>query len=149
MNAKVLLAILFTLGFFATQAQEWITNIDEAKKLATSQERTIILVFQGSDWCVPCMKLERSIWNSEDFQAYAADHFVMLKADFPRKKENALSKEQEAHNKKLAERYNQKGFFPLVVILNAEGKVLGETGYKKMTPQEYIDHLNTFLEVAP
>ena len=50
-------------------------------------------------------------------QNYAKDHFVMLKADFPRKRANKLNSEQQEKNNKLAEIYNQKGYFPFVVVL--------------------------------
>ena len=68
----------------------------------------------------------------------------MLKADFPRQKKNKLSKEQQKHNDLLAEKYNLEGYFPLVLILNAQGKVLGKTGYKKLSPEKYISLLNSF-----
>ena len=68
----------------------------------------------------------------------------MLQADFPRKKVNQLPKEQQRHNEQLAEMYNQQGHFPLVVILNNEGTVIGKTGYKNLSVQEYIKHLESF-----
>ncbi len=126
------------------KAQNWQTNIDQAKALAAKEDRKIILVFQGSDWCAPCIKLEREIWSTDEFNDYAKDHFVMLQADFPRKKSNRLSVELQEHNNKLAERYNKNGYFPFVLVLDKEGKVLGETGYKKISPSEYIDLLESF-----
>ena len=68
----------------------------------------------------------------------------MLKADFPRKNKNKLEKSQQEKNSKLAEKYNAKGFFPLVVVLDNQGVVLGESGYKKTTPSEYIKLLDSF-----
>lgn len=70
----------------------------------------------------------------------------MLQADFPRKKKNNLSEAQVQSNAKLFERYNKSGIFPFVVVLDATGKVLGQTGYKKTTPEEYIKELNTFIK---
>jgi hypothetical protein len=64
----------------------------------------------------------------------------MLKADFPRKKKNKLSAEQQVHNDKLAEKYQAQ--FPLVAVLNFEGKVLGRIGFKKKyTPEDYINFI--------
>ena len=68
----------------------------------------------------------------------------MLRADFPRKSKNALPKEQQEANAKLAEAYNKNGIFPLVVVLDANGRVLGKTSYKKMSPDEYIALLESF-----
>jgi len=137
--------LFFTLMFFAfsvSNAQEWQTDFKKAKELAAKEHKTIILVFQGSDWCAPCIKLEKDVWSTPYFKTYALDHYVMLKADFPRRKSNQLSEEQTAANKKLAELYNRNGYFPFVVILDKDGKVLGQLGYKKLSPEEYIEELN-------
>ncbi|PIA79368.1 thiol-disulfide isomerase [Gaetbulibacter sp. 4G1] len=123
-------------------AQEWKTDFDEAISLAQSKNQNIILVFSGSDWCAPCIKLDHDIFSTKVFQNYSKEHYVMLKADFPRRKKNALSKEQTAHNNLLAEKYNKKGYFPLVVVLDENGAVLKELGYKKTTPLGFIDLLN-------
>jgi len=138
------LCLLFTV--FTTKAQEWQKDFTIAKEIASKEHKPIILVFQGSDWCAPCIKLDREIWSTEAFKKYAAKNYVMLQADFPRKKQNALSEAQTAANAKLAEAFNKNGFFPFVVVLDGNGKVLGETSYKKMTPEAYIEELNTFTK---
>lgn len=140
----ILVAVFINLS--AAIAQDWQTDFIKAKTIATEENKPIVLVFQGSDWCAPCIKLDREIWSSEDFKSYAKENFVMLKADFPRRKQNALSDSQAKANAKLAETYNKGGLFPLVVILDSKGKVLGETGYKKTTPKVYIDELNDFIK---
>jgi thioredoxin-related protein len=127
-------------------AQEWKTDFESAKIEALKDSKTIILVFQGSDWCAPCIKLDREVWSTTVFKTYAKEHFIMVQADFPRKKKNALSKEQSKINATLFESYNRNGIFPFVVVLDAEGKVLGETSYKKMTPENYIKELNSFIK---
>ena len=112
--------------------------------MANSNNQNIVLVFQGSDWCAPCIKLEKEIWSTNEFQKLNEDHFVMLKADFPRGKKNQLSEKQQIQNKKLAELYNPNGYFPLVVVLDENGKVLGKLGYEKTTPSQYFKKLTSF-----
>ena len=141
---KLGLALLMFFSVNTISAQEWISDLASAKKIALEKNKKIILVFQGSDWCAPCIKLDKEIWNTSQFIAYANDHFVMLKADFPRKEKNKLSETQQQENIKLMEKYNKPGFFPYVVILDQTGKVLGNTGYKKMDPKAYIELLNSF-----
>lgn len=138
--------VLFTifLGTGILFAQDWQTDLTKAKEISKAGNKPIILVFQGSDWCAPCIKLDRKIWSSEEFQNYAADHFVMLLADFPRKKQNRLPPEQKNKNAQLAETYNSNGYFPLVVVLDEDGKVLGQTGYKNISVKEYINLLESF-----
>jgi thioredoxin-related protein len=144
MIKKIILSLLFVCSALFVNAQEWQTVFEQAKDIAAKENQTIILVFQGSDWCAPCMKLDREIWSSVAFKAYAKEHFVMLKADFPRKSKNTLTPEQQEANNHLASLYNKNGYFPHVVVLDKTGKLLGETGYKKITPDEYIKLLESF-----
>jgi thioredoxin-related protein len=142
---KIILAlIVMIIGINTTIAQEWQTDINVAKEIANKENMPIILVFQGSDWCAPCIKLDREIWSTDTFKKYAKEHYVMLKADFPRRKKNTLSETQTKKNAQLAEKYNKQGFFPFVVVLDSNGKVLGENSYKKTTPENYIKELNAF-----
>jgi len=143
---KTLFITLMLLISTSIFAQDWQNNITKAKEIAKENNQPIILVFQGSDWCAPCIKLDREIWSTETFKKYAKDHYVMLKADFPKRRKNKLSKEQQKRNDALAEKYNRNGHFPLVVILNADGKVLGETSYKNTSPEKYIELLNSFIK---
>lgn len=138
--------LLITFFVSNSSSQNWETNFDKAKEIASKENKPIILVFQGSDWCAPCIKLDHEVWSTEIFKRYAAEHYVMLQADFPRKKKNTLSKEQTQANAKLFEMYNKNGVFPFVVILNNTGKVLGETSYKKSTPESYIKEINSFIK---
>lgn len=142
MNKKIaLLAFLIAIGTTNIFAQNWLTDLDQAKTEATKNSKNILLVFSGSDWCAPCMKLEKFVWQSEEFKTFSKDHFVLLRADFPKQKKNRLSDEQQSKNEKLAEKYNTNGYFPLVVVLNKNGEVLGSTGYKNVSPGEYIKQL--------
>ena len=134
---KLLLLFALAISNFVV-SQEWQTNFEEAKKIATEQDKNVVIVFSGSDWCAPCIKLDKNIWQSEAFKKEAAAKWVLVKANFPRKKANELPKEQTEHNRKLAEKYNMEGSFPLVVVLDKNGKVLGKMGFKNVSPEEYI-----------
>ena len=133
---------LSSLGF----AQQWSTNIDEAKAQATAENKTIVLVFSGSDWCAPCIKLDKNVWQSEEFKAYAAEKLVLVRADFPKKKANVLPEALQNTNKALAEKYNQEGYFPLVVVLNAQGKVIAKKGYENQNAAKYVAELQALIK---
>lgn len=139
MKITCLLLLLSTFSY----AQHWETNFEESKKSAAAENKNIILVFSGSDWCAPCIKLDKTIWSSEAFQTEAKTNWVLVKADFPKKKTAALSETLKSQNASLAEQYNKEGLFPLVVVLDKNGKVLGKTGYKNVNPEEYIKLLHT------
>jgi len=137
--ALLFMLSLTSLGF----SQEWKTSLDEAKAVANKENKKILLVFSGSDWCAPCMKLEKNVWKSEVFKKEAAEKYVLIKADFPKKKANQLSSELTENNNKLAEKYNKDGNFPLVVMLDKNGKVQGMTGFKNISAENYVKLLNT------
>lgn len=141
---KIICSGAFLLLSFFGFSQTWLTDFEEAKIIAEKESKKIVLVFQGSDWCAPCMKLDKEIWSTEEFKTYAAENYVMLQADFPKRKANKLPEEQQQKNNALAEKYNQQGFFPHVVVLSASGKVLGKLGYEKTTPSAYIKKLDSF-----
>lgn len=143
---RILTVLIFMFITFSGFSQNWLTDFENAKEIASKEGKPIILVFQGSDWCAPCIKLDHEIWSSETFKNYAQNHYVMFQADFPRRKKNALPKEQAEANGKLFETYNKNGIFPFVAILNNEGKLLGETSYKKTTPEKYIKEINAFIK---
>ncbi|WP_459209631.1 thioredoxin family protein [Aquimarina rhabdastrellae] len=133
--------ILLLLNFTVSTAQEWHTDIDEAKEIAISENKKIVLLFTGSDWCPPCKKLEKNILSTEVFKSYAKENFVLLKADFPKRKKNRLTKEQKEKNNKLAERYNKRKVFPVIMVLNEKGDVIGTTGYRKFSAERYVELL--------
>ena len=97
----------------ALQAQDWQVSYHKALTLAKEENKPIILVFSGSDWCAPCIRLKRHILDSDEFKNYAASHYILYNADFPRRKKNQLPEELMNKNKSLAEKYNPKGHFPL------------------------------------
>ncbi|MEO0528178.1 MAG: thioredoxin family protein [Bacteroidota bacterium] len=138
-----ILSLFFSYALFG---QHWNESYTDALQFAKKENKPIILVFSGSDWCPPCKKLEKKIWQSEEFKTYAAKNYVLYNADFPRKKQNKLSEEKMTANKQLAEIYNPKGHFPLVVVMDQGEKILGKTSYKKATPNEYIAHLNSYIK---
>ncbi|WP_152286574.1 thioredoxin family protein [Flavicella marina] len=139
---------IFLLFVCSTNAfsQDWQHNFEKTKTIAAAENKSIVLVFKGSDWCAPCMKLDQKIFSSDAFKNGYAKHFILLEADFPRKKKNALAKELKEQNNLLASTYNQNGHFPLVVVLDSKGNVLGKTGYNKLSPQAYLDSLIAFTK---
>ncbi len=144
---KKVLTIAFCIITAMLHSQEWQHSFDAAVDLANLENKPIVLVFSGSDWCAPCIRLKRNILDSEEFKSYASSHYVLYNADFPKKKKNQLPEDLSAVNKSLAEKYNPKGYFPLVVVLDKDESVLGKTGFNvRATPEKYIATLNGFVK---
>jgi thioredoxin-related protein len=115
------------LGFFSLLLMhfaEWHFNLDEARQIAKKENRYILLNFSGSDWCGPCIRMRKEIFENEAFSKMADTELVLVNADFPRLKKNQLAPAQQQINNRIAEQYNAKGKFPFTVLLDANGKVL-------------------------
>jgi len=136
---------LFILLLLAAQPN-WHYDFTQALSEAKNEDKAIILNFAGSDWCGPCIKMTRDIFEKESFISYAEDHLVLVRADFPRSKKNQLDPKQVKHNEALAEKYNPQGKFPLTLLLDANGKVLRTwDGFKSGTPDEFIQQVEHTL----
>lgn len=117
-------AIIFGFVCFILAAVQWHTNFEEAKQVAGREHKFILLNFSGSDWCGPCIKMKKEVFESEEFLSLAQEKLVLIRADFPRQKKNQLSPEQKTHNEALAEKYNPGGKFPFTLLLDENGKVI-------------------------
>lgn len=136
------LPLLFCCVLFISQELVWSSDLDAAKKQAQQENKMILLNFSGSDWCGPCIRLHKEIFNSEAFAAYAKDQLVLLNADFPRLKKNQLAKSRQLQNNKLADEYNAGGAFPLTLLLDANGKIIKRwEGLPNETPEAFVKEI--------
>ncbi len=141
MKSKIIRLSTFILLLmpFSSYAQNFLHNIEAAKTVAQTDSKPILMIFSGSDWCKPCIQLKEKVITQQDFTAFANENLVLLELDFPYRRKNRLSKEQQAHNEKLAEQYNPKGQFPLMVLVNADGSVITEVEYNnRLSAKEYV-----------
>jgi thioredoxin-related protein len=124
----------------------WETDFDGAKKKAEKEHKFILLNFAGSDWCIPCIRLHKQVFEDVSFQHYADSSLVLIKADFPRLKKNKLSKDQQKKNDKLAEEYNPKGIFPFTLLLDANGKVIKTwEGLPNLSGEQFASQINDIV----
>jgi len=131
--------VLLPLALLCFAFTNWHYNLQEAKTLAGSQHRYILLNFSGSDWCGPCIKMHKEIFASDVFTKFADTTLIMVNADFPRMSKNQLPAKQQALNDAMADKYNSEGSFPLTILLNADGKVLKKwDGYPNESPEDFV-----------
>lgn len=122
---------------------KWETDFELAKKRAKEENKSILIDFTGSDWCGWCIRLNKEVFSTPEFQEYAAKHLIMVELDFPRKKE--LPAKLKEQNEKLQEEYKIDGF-PSVILLNSRGKEVARTGYQEGGPAKYIEHVKELLK---
>ena len=137
--SRIISILLITLF---TGSNVWITDFGKAKQIAISDHKLILLNFSGSDWCGPCMRTKKEIFDTDVFNDYASNHLVLVNADFPRLKKNKLDDAVTKSNEALADIYNQNGEFPLTLLLDDKGKVLKQwVGFPDKTPSQFIEEI--------
>ncbi len=134
------LAGLAALAPAAAAGDGWIADFDEAAALARKQEKHLLVDFTGSDWCGWCIRLDREVFEHDEFLDAAREQYVLVKLDFPRKKEARAKVPNPQRNQELSERHDVQGF-PTVLLMTADGDVFGRTGYQPGGPEKYVAHL--------
>lgn len=106
----------------------WEKSYKRALKKAKKENKKVLIYFTGSDWCGPCITLDRDLFSDKKFIDLANNNFILYKADFPRN-EDLVTKDVKESNKKLQKKYKQTSF-PTLLFVNSKGKEIGrKRGY--------------------
>jgi thioredoxin-related protein len=144
---KLLLIAVFS--FIHPIAIHWQNDFSKAKQMAAASHKFILLNFSGSDWCGPCIRMHKEIFESDEFVSVANEQLILVNADFPRQKKNQLPKTQQAQNEKLADIYNAGGAFPYTVLLNADGKLIKAwDGFPKQGAASFTGDINQAIHAV-
>lgn len=113
------LLLSFFLFFFvcnhAFSAIKWYDSLEEAQAVAQAQGKFIFIDF-WAEWCGPCKRMDREVWNQLDIESTAA-RYVAVKINID-------------YDRATATNYGTKGI-PFMLITDPWGEVLHQTvGYK-------------------
>jgi thioredoxin-related protein len=143
MKKTLLVSFCFTVMSFCN----WQPSFERAKQIAKEKHQLILLNFSGSDWCGPCIRMRKEIFDSETFSAMADTLLVMVNADFPRNKKNQLEKSLQVQNEMLADKYNADGKFPLTLLLDEAGRIIKSwDGLPKETAIEFAGEVKAIAD---
>jgi protein disulfide-isomerase len=117
---------------------DWMTDLGKAQAKAKEENRLVLMDFTGSDWCPWCIKLRKEVFSTPEFTEYAKTNLVPVEIDFPRQKQQPA--ELKKANRALQAKYEIQGY-PTVVVLNRQGKKIGELGYEAGGPKPFIAKL--------
>jgi thioredoxin-related protein len=133
------LALLALTSTAALAAGGWDDDYDKALAKAKAEKKMVLLDFTGSDWCPWCIKLDNEVFSKTDFKSYAKENLVLVEVDFPNGKRQTKKLKQQ--NDKLKDEFGVKGF-PTVIVLNSEGKKVGQLGYQEGGPKPFTAKLD-------
>lgn len=129
------IAGIAALALASVQAES-ATSWDDIKAKAASENKPIVLEFTGSDWCPPCMMMNKEVFSTDAFKKYADSDIVFVKLDFPRKTE--LPADEKARNDAMAEQFSVEAF-PTIVVLDSTGKEIARNvGFMRGGPDAFI-----------
>ncbi|MEW5677364.1 thioredoxin family protein [Flavobacterium enshiense] len=141
MKMKIVGFLLFLSLAVSAQEMKKLT-FNQSLEKAQTENKNVLLYFSGSDWCAPCVKFKKHFVNTDLFLQYSSENLILFNADFPRLKKNQLPENQAVENEKLAEKYNNKGIFPLILLLNSKGEILKKwEQYPAETLENFIANL--------
>ncbi|RYZ79844.1 MAG: thioredoxin family protein, partial [Proteobacteria bacterium] len=113
----VLIRLFLAFALSATSgtlSAQIMIDPEEAFKVARTTQKPVLLIFSGSDWCVPCIRFDREILADSTFLRYAKGHIILLKADFPQR--SKVSPPLKSAYEKLADQFNKEGTFPKLIL---------------------------------
>jgi thiol-disulfide isomerase/thioredoxin len=92
---------------------QWMTSFAEASQKAKQENKALVLLFTGSDWCGWCKKMDQEVFADAEFIRMAAGRFVFVELDFPMNKILPLNLAEQ--NAQLKYKYGITGY-PTVVV---------------------------------
>ena len=114
----------------------WQADYAAALRQAAREDKLVLLNFTGSDWCSWCIRLETAVFSKPEFLAYADQHLVLMKVDFPRKQR--LPAAEVAQNARLQQQFRISGY-PTLIVVDAAGRMVAEIGGSaRSSPKAFI-----------
>jgi protein disulfide-isomerase len=139
MKLLALLSLALVTSTAAFAAAGWDDDYEKALAKAKAEKKMVVLDFTGSDWCGWCMKLDKEVFSKKEFKDYAKDNLVLVEVDFPQTKK--LPKKTQEQNEKLQKEHSVRGY-PTIIVLDSEGKKVGQLGYMEGGPTPFIAKLD-------
>ena len=125
----------------------WTDDYEAALKRAAAEKKLVLADFSGSDWCGWCKKLDKEVFDTEGFCSVATNAYILLMVDSPND-QGLLSEKAKKQNPELVKKYEVRGF-PTVLVLDAKGEVVYQTGYQQGGPKKYLEMLDFEIKNAP
>ena len=161
---KIILVVFFFIGLSVSQAQstsdseqasqlKWYTDVKEAIKVSNKEKKPMMMFFTGSDWCGWCMRLQKEVLKTPEFNEWAKANVILVELDYPRR--TPQSDELKKQNEELQYAFGIQGFptiFFAKATVNKEGKInfegLGNTGYVAGGPTAWLAVADPFVKNA-
>jgi len=103
------------------------------------------LVFEGSDWCSNCKRLEKTILLDSTFKTFLTTESIQItRIDFPQRKKLEISLKEK--NEALAEKYGFDGSFPGLILARTDTFRFVRFSYQNQTPDQLKSEITDLLK---
>lgn len=136
-NTTLILLFFLSLGASPKAISQVTQDAELAFNSSLSTNHPVLLFFSGSDWCPYCIRFEKDILSTSQFQSFAANNLVILQADFPQR----IKQEADviSQNEQLADKYNPKGEFPTLLLIYPQTDSIDFLEYEQQDYSTFID----------
>lgn len=115
------LTILILLIGYGAQAQimkykKW----DHAVEVSKRDNKDILIILTGKEWCAPCKVLKNNVLKTEQFNEYADSRFVVFEIDLSKSDLSRLNSRTNKIYEEFSEKYNATAF-PSLILVNNQG----------------------------
>lgn len=76
-------AFLFMMQTGFAQELAFITDWTAAQELAQKEHKQILIILTGSTWCAPCKKMDKNLFENDQFKKYAHQNLILFLVDLP------------------------------------------------------------------
>ena len=151
LGLTLFLFMSFSVSSWGQKALIWYTDMNEAFEIASQENKPLMLFFTGSDWCGWCIRLQKEVFKTSDFEAWAKENVVLVELDFPRK--TALDRNTQIQNYQMQKMFQVRGYPSILFAkpeMMADGKKnlknLGRTGYVRGGPDKWLAVANNIVD---
>ncbi len=120
----------------------WTNSLKEAITRARSENKYIMALFTGSDWCEYCKLLDQEVFSTQAFSNWAEKNVIKLYLDFP--KFHRLPDNISAQNIAIIQKLGIQGF-PTVVFFTPRGEPLTSLGYLEGGGANWVKQIEMLL----
>ena len=112
---------------------KWAKKMEPVMKEAQEYDLPVIVLFTGASWCGWCVKLEEEVLSKPEFKKLASGKMLGVKY------ECGSPGDYSSEGKKKAKELGIRGV-PHYVILDKDGKKIGDGGYTKgISPKSLVE----------
>ena len=125
-NLKILAGAVLLLSLVSCgkkiDSSVWLSNLDDAKKAAQTENKKIFIFFSGDDFDEKSSSLKQKVFTTEEFLKTYTEKYVLVNLDYSNSR---YDEEQDGLKRDMiwAERYNVNSM-PYFMILSKEGYVI-------------------------